>query len=81
MDMDEVKLESIKRRLLDEGEEIQSTRVANGYYIVNLKSGPEIQFKESYKSIVDAALKQAAHGFRDSSVGKFENVNGKNPVS
>lgn len=80
MDTDEVKLETIKQRILNEGEKLLNTRAENGRYFVKLMNGPEIAFDESYRATVDAALNRAMSGIRDSGGGKFDNVNGQRPA-
>lgn len=76
MDTNEVKLDTVKHRILNEGEKLAETWTENGRYFVKLTSGPEIAFDESYRSAVDNALNQAVNGIRDSGGGKYDNVNG-----
>lgn len=80
MDINEVKLETIKNRILNEGEKLLGTRAENGQYYVKLMNGPEIAFDVSYQSAVDQALNRAMSGIRDSGGGKYDNVNGQRPV-
>lgn len=80
MDTNEVKLDTVKHRILNEGEKLAGTWTENGQYFVKLVSGPEIAFDESYRMAVDNALNQALSGIRDSGNGKYDNVNGMRPV-
>lgn len=80
MDINEVKIETIKQRILNEGEKLLGTRAENGQYYVKLMDGPEIAFDERYRSAVDHALSLAKSGIRDSGSGRYDNVNGQRPA-
>ena len=77
MDTNEVKLETIKRRILDEGDRLIKTRSQNGRYFVKLEHGEEIWFEDSFKSVVDDAINEAIHGDRIEQNGRYDHINGR----
>lgn len=65
MELQRMKLENIKNRLLN-GEQVKNTRTENGEFYVQLSNGPEISFDDNYKETVENTINKAANGQRDS---------------
>lgn len=64
MEIQRMKLENIKQRLLN-GEKVKSTRVENGNYIVQMTNRPDVTFDDNYKEIVDKTIGKAVSGKTD----------------
>ena len=77
MNTDESKLDALRQKLSTD--KLSGTRVEDGQYIVSLFSGQEMAFNESSRPFVDSALYEARSGIPDVE-GKYENVNGQQPV-
>lgn len=78
MDINQIKLETIKSRILDQGDKLISTNVENGRYYLNFNTGEPISFDEKLKSRVDSVLNQVSKGMCGDQIGKHENIYGKN---
>lgn len=74
MEQQRMKLENVKNRLL-RGEQVKSTRVERGSYLVQLTHGPEIAFDRNFKPTVDNTIQKAGNGVRESAEGSDEPVN------
>lgn len=70
MELQRMLLLNIRQRLMS-GEEVKSSRIENGNYIVQLTNGPEIRFDEHYKATVDSTIDKAANGVEESVGGNF----------
>lgn len=70
MEMQRMLLLNIRQRLMN-GEEVKSSRIENGNYIVQLTNGPEIRFDEHYKATVDNTIDKAVNGVEESVGGNF----------
>lgn len=79
METEQVKLETIKHRILNEGERLIGTSSENGRYYVKFENGEAIAFDDSSRATVDNAIHQAVSGIRDSDGGKFTNIYGRRP--
>lgn len=64
MELQRMKLENIKECMM-RGGQVDSTRVENGSYIVQMQNGVEVTFDENYKDTVDNTLHKAENGIRD----------------
>lgn len=74
MELQRIKLENVKNRLLN-GEKVKSTRVENGGYFVELTNGPEIAFEDDWKPTVDRTIEKAEKGVRENTVGGGTTLN------
>jgi hypothetical protein len=68
MELQRIKLENIKNRLLN-GEKVKSTKVLNGEYVVQLTNGPEITFDDNYKETVENTINKVNNGQQENTLG------------
>lgn len=68
MELQRMQLETLKLRMQN-GETVQSTRVENGEYIVQLSNAPEIAFDDHYKPTVEKTIGKTRDGVRENTLG------------
>ena len=74
MELQRMKLENVKRRILN-GERIKSQKTENGEYKIQLTNGPETTFDDDYKPTVDKTIEKAMNGVLESTVGNNTTLN------
>ncbi|ADU27658.1 hypothetical protein [Ethanoligenens harbinense] len=68
MELQRMQLENLKLRMQN-GETIESTRVENGQYIIQLSNAPEIAFDDHYRPTVDNTIGKTQDGVRENTLG------------
>lgn len=68
MELQRLKLENIKQRLLN-GEKVINTRLQGDEYFVQLSKRPEIRFGGGYRETVENTIRKAGKGVRENTLG------------